>query len=195
MVHLTVCCDHVTYAFQSEFTLYSCMNIKELLAPNRRDISSLGDSNGTWTHNRSVRKWVVNNLAKLVNWLSCVVSICVYGAFDCMLLSCQYAFHCEFALYSCLNVKELLAGKRRHIWSLSDCNGSWTHNRLVHKQTLKHLVKLAKWLTCVVSTYLYGGFDCMLLSCQIRTSELIHTLYLRDCQGDPCSIKDAISEV
>ena len=30
--HLTVCSCHVTYAFQSESTLYSCLNVKELLA-------------------------------------------------------------------------------------------------------------------------------------------------------------------
>ena len=28
----TVCSYHVTYAFQSESTLYSCLNVKELLA-------------------------------------------------------------------------------------------------------------------------------------------------------------------
>ena len=37
--------------------------------------------------------------------------------------------------------------------SISDCNGTWTHNHLVRKGTLKHLAKLAKWLRCVVSTY------------------------------------------
>ena len=35
---LTVCSYHVTYAFQSESTLYSCLNVKELLARNRREI-------------------------------------------------------------------------------------------------------------------------------------------------------------
>ena len=35
---LTVCYYHVTYAFQSESTLYSCLNVKELLPRNRRDI-------------------------------------------------------------------------------------------------------------------------------------------------------------
>ena len=30
--YLTVCFYHVTYAFQSESTLYSCLNVKELLA-------------------------------------------------------------------------------------------------------------------------------------------------------------------
>ena len=38
---LTVCSYHVTYAFQSESTLYICLNVKELLARNRRDIWSL----------------------------------------------------------------------------------------------------------------------------------------------------------
>ena len=33
--------------------------------------------------------------------------------------------------------------KRHDIWSLSDCNGTLTHNHLVRKQTLDHLAKLA----------------------------------------------------
>ena len=36
-----------------------------------------------------------------------------------------------------------------------DCNRTQTHNHLVYKLTLNHLAKLAKWLSCVVSTYLY----------------------------------------
>ena len=38
MVHLIACSYHVTYAFQSESTLYSCLNVKELLARSRREI-------------------------------------------------------------------------------------------------------------------------------------------------------------
>ena len=53
---------------------------------------------------------------------------------------------------------------------LSDCNWTRTHNHLIHKQTLNHLAKLAKWLSCVVSTYLYGAFDCTFLSCHIHVS-------------------------
>ena len=34
----TVCSYHVTYAFQSESTLYSCLNVKELLARSRSEI-------------------------------------------------------------------------------------------------------------------------------------------------------------
>ena len=37
-VLLTVCSCHVTYAFESESTLYSCLNVKELLARSRREI-------------------------------------------------------------------------------------------------------------------------------------------------------------
>ena len=35
---LTVYFYHVTYPFQSESTLYSCLNVKELLARSRREI-------------------------------------------------------------------------------------------------------------------------------------------------------------
>ena len=44
---VTVCSCHVTYAFQSESTLYSCLNEKELLAQNSCKIWSLSDCN--WT--------------------------------------------------------------------------------------------------------------------------------------------------
>ena len=54
--------------------------------------------------------------------------------------------------YSCLNVKELHAQNRRCIWCLSDSNRNQTQNHLVHEQTLNHLAKLAKWLSCVVAT-------------------------------------------
>ena len=37
-----------------------------------------------------------------------------------------------------------------------------------------------KWLVCVVSTCLYGAFDCMLLSYHIRVSEWIYTLQLSE---------------
>ena len=33
-----VCFYHVTYEFESESTLYSCLNVKELLAGSRRQI-------------------------------------------------------------------------------------------------------------------------------------------------------------
>ena len=69
---LTVC-YHVTYAFlsqtDSEFTLFSCLNAKELLARNKRDILSLSDSNGTRNHNHLPRNWTLNHLAKLATYI------------------------------------------------------------------------------------------------------------------------------
>ena len=50
----------------------------------------------------------------------------------------------------CLNVKEFLAWRRHHIWSLSYNSGIRTHNHLVYKWTLNHLAKLAslvKWFS------------------------------------------------
>ena len=35
---VTVCSGHVTYAFESESTLYSCLNVKELLARSMREM-------------------------------------------------------------------------------------------------------------------------------------------------------------
>ena len=118
------------YAFQSEFTLCNCLNVKKLLAPNRCDIWSLSDCNGTRTHNRLVRKRTLNHLAKWAKWLSCVVSTYLYGAFYCILLSCQ------------VQVSEwILAWSRHHIWSLSDSNKIQTHN-LVRTQTLNPLANI-----------------------------------------------------
>ena len=91
---------------------------------------------------------------------------------------CQvtYAFQSVSTLYSFLNVKELLVRNRRDIWSLSNSSRIQTHNHLVCKRTLNHLAKLAKWLSCIVSNYLYGAFYCIFLSCHVRVSEWIYTL-------------------
>ena len=86
-VHLTVSFCHVTNVFQSESTLYSCRNLKELFAWNRREIWDLSDCNWTRTHDHLVHKPTLNRLAKLAKWLSCVVSAYLHGAFGCMFLS------------------------------------------------------------------------------------------------------------
>ena len=49
----------------------------------------------------------------------------------------------------CLNVMELLARSRRHIWSLSDSNVIRTQNHLVRKRTHNHLAKLVLWVLFV----------------------------------------------
>ena len=56
---------HVTYAFQSESTLYSCLNVKELLTRNRCDIWCLSDNNGIRT------KWALNDWVFLYELSGC----------------------------------------------------------------------------------------------------------------------------
>ena len=65
LIYLTVCFCHVTYAFQSESTLYSCLNVKELLAWSRRQIWRWSDCDWTRTQNHLVLKRTLNHLAKL----------------------------------------------------------------------------------------------------------------------------------
>ena len=50
---LTVCFCHVMYAFYSESTLYSCLNVKELRTPYRQ-----------------VLRTQLNHLASLAKWMS-----------------------------------------------------------------------------------------------------------------------------
>ena len=113
----------------------------------------------------------------------------VFWALICMVhltvCSCHltYAFQSESTLYSCLNVKELLARSRREIWRWSDCNWTRSQNHLVLKRTLNHLAELAKWSSCVPSTYLYGEFDCMFLSCHV------HVTYAFDCMFLSCHVR------
>ena len=53
------------YVFQSESTLYNCLNVKELFARSRREIWSLSDCNLTRTHNHLANKRTLNYLAKI----------------------------------------------------------------------------------------------------------------------------------
>ena len=69
---LTLCSSHVTYSFQSESTLPSCLNVKENLARNRHKIWSLSVCNGTRTHNHLVCKRTFNHLAKLASLAKCL---------------------------------------------------------------------------------------------------------------------------
>ena len=97
---------------------------------------------------------------------------------DWTVCSCHvmYAVQSESTFYSSLNVKELLAGRKNEICRWSDYKWTRTQNHLVLKGTLTQLPKVTKWLSCVLSTNLYGGFHCMFFSCQVRASEWIHTL-------------------
>ena len=59
-------------AFQSESTLYNCLNVKKLLARNRRDIWNLSDGKGFRICNRSVRERISNHLTKLASLAKCL---------------------------------------------------------------------------------------------------------------------------
>ena len=99
--------------------------------------------------------WVITSFNFKIHQIRRQSSVECYGYFRkdyyvITVCSCHvtYAFHSESTLYSCLNGKELLARSRREIWSLSDCNWTRTHNRLVRKRTLKQLASsasLAEW--------------------------------------------------
>ena len=58
------------YGFQSESTLYSWLNVKELIAPNRHDIRSLTESNFTRTQSHLAGKQTLKHLDKLAKSLS-----------------------------------------------------------------------------------------------------------------------------
>ena len=55
---LTICYYHVMYVFQSDYTLYSCLNVKALHAQNRRHIWSLRDCNGIRFTRKHVRDMI-----------------------------------------------------------------------------------------------------------------------------------------
>ena len=65
----------------------------------------------------------------------------------------------------------------KHIKKIRSCQDfKWLQrdSNLRHsvcKRTLNHLAKLTKWLSCVVNVYLYGAFECVFLSCNIRLLE------------------------
>ena len=46
--------------------------------------------------------------------------------------------------------------------------------------------KLTNLLTCVLSSYLYGAFEFIILSCHVGVPDWIDTLSLSECQGSPC---------
>ena len=130
---------HITYAFQSESTSYICLNVKEILTWNRREIWSLSDGNETRTQNHLVRKQILNYLAKTNKWLSWILSTFLYVAFNCRFLFCHlrvseriHALHmleCHVTRNWC------------DIWRLNDCHGTGTHNHLVRKLTVIHFKK------------------------------------------------------
>ena len=58
----------------------------------------------------------------------------------CVLLLCQTSILSQSTLCNRLNSKEHIAQSRPNIWNLSDYICIWTHNQLVCKLSLNHLV-------------------------------------------------------
>ena len=127
-VHLSECSCHVMYTSHGEYKLYIWLNVKELLARNRREIWRWSDCNGTRTQNHLVLKRTLNHLVKLAKWLRSPQSTYLHTVFDCISWHVMYAFHSEYTLYICLKVKEPVPRNRREIWSWSDCDGIRTQN-------------------------------------------------------------------
>ena len=93
-LYLTVCSYHISYEFQSESTLSSCVDVEEFLARNRHHISSLSYSNEIPTHNHIVHKRTIHHLAKLTKSLSCVLVLICTVYFTV----CQYHVTNDWAL-------------------------------------------------------------------------------------------------
>ena len=178
---------HGTYSFQSESTLSTFLNIKELLAQNMPDIWSLSHCKRTRTHNHLVGKQTLNHLVKLTKRLGWVDSTYLHGAFDCMLSSCHVRIlECIYTL--CFpDCKGTLCTKQtRHLnfkWLQRDSNLQ-PHSL---KRKLNHFANGNNWLTWIVSFYMHCAFDCMLSYCQIQISEWIHTVCFSKCQLTPYS--------
>ena len=127
---MTVCSYHVTYTFQSEYTFYICLNVKELLARNRRNIWSLSDCNRTRTHNHLVRKQTLSHLVSWPNhW-----SVWPNGwVFIYKLCGCGFESHCSHLhIYSVtaesqpfdIWSKDIMATHKSQIWKKIS-RGSW----------------------------------------------------------------------
>ena len=86
---------------------------------------------------------------------------------------------------NCVNVKAPCS-KHTHSLKMSECSVTWTQSKLVCKRKLNHLTKLVKWLSCVVSTYLY--FALILCFCHVTYGlEWIYTPSLLECKVSHCS--------
>ena len=88
-LRLTVCSCDVMYAYQSEFTLYICLNVKDLFTRNRRNLWNLSNCTRTRTHKHLVPKPLLNHLAKLTKWLAWILSTYLHSKFDCMFFLCH----------------------------------------------------------------------------------------------------------
>ena len=138
-VHLTVSYYHVTYEFESEFTLYSLPECQgtpcSKQAPYLKFKWQQRDSNShplsLWMHTRPF-----SQTGQMIDLC------CEYFYVGCIWLYVIIMSHTSLRVNSysivCLNVKDT-AWRRRYIWSLSDSKEIRTLNHVVCKYS--HRVK------------------------------------------------------
>ena len=99
--------------------------------------------------------WIFQNIWKTLTWPNVYLSRWLFSQIPVQLLKGYNARH-----YLLVMTKKMR--------DAGDCNGTRTHDQLICKRTLKYFVKLAKWLSCVVSTYLYGMLLCVFIMSHTR---------------------------
>ena len=101
-----------------------------------------------------VHKQTFNRIAKLAKWWNCVVSTYLYGALTVRFYHVTYTFRGNIRFVNAwISRKSMLETSSISKVQVAT-TGIKTHNHLVHKQTVNHLVKLAKRFNCDVITYL-----------------------------------------
>ena len=118
------------------------------------------------THNYLVGKWILNHLVKLIELF------CEYLSVWCIWLYVIIMSRTRFRV----NLHSTVAWmSRQSLIETGAISGIYMatmgFDHFVCKWTLNHLAKLAKWLSWVVGAYLFGAFDCVLLSCHVCISE------------------------
>ena len=95
-------------------------------------------------------------------------------------------FNCTLKKTATLSLLTGIPSSNTQLWMPSLVQMLW---RILPPSTT--LVSILKFCPYPVSSpkhsFKYKMIDCMFLSCHVRISEWIHTLYLPECQGTPCS--------
>ena len=151
------------------YTRFRVNLYKELFIWKRHVIWTLSHCNVIQNHIHLVYKRTLDRFIQTDKWLSCVASTYLYDTFECVFLPCHIPTiewiyilqlpHCQET--PCLKQTLYLNSK----WLLDRLR---PNNRLVWNWTNNHLAKLAKWLICAVTTYLYGERLCVLIMPHVR---------------------------
>ena len=119
------------------------------------------------TQNHLIRKRTLNHLT--------IELCCEYLSVWCIWLYVIIMSRTRFKLHPCSTFAWISRNSLLEISAISEVYVTV----YVNKHSAIWLYWRNDW--AVVSTYLYGAFDCVLLSCNVRLSEWIHTIYLPEC--------------